>query len=628
MIGKVLANRYEIIAWVGEGGMAVVYRAKDTLLGRMVAVKVLRPQYANDVEFVERFRREAQTAASLSHPNVVNIYDVGREDNTHYIVMEYVEGRNLKDIIRQEGPLPWRTAVFIAIEICRALQAAHRLNLTHRDIKPHNILITKQDGSVKVTDFGIARANATASLTQTGTVVGSVHYFSPEQARGDIVGSAADIYSLGVVLFEMVTGRVPFTGESPVAIALKHLQEQPPPLHTINPAIPMEVERIITKAMGKTVAERYATVGGMLRDLRAIVNEPTGTDEDTDNDITQPIAPVKLDATTVQPAVSRQTGQPQASQRKKPIRWPAIVIILAFMAGLFLASTRFPQFFYGEEVSVPSVIGREYSEAEQIIKQAGLNVERRDIYHSTVEVNYVIDQHPAAHERIRKNRPVVLSVSRGAELVTVPDVIGLPLQQAQISIETSGLKVGLLKEEVSPGDAGLILRQTPSGGDRLARDGQVDLVISIKSGTALLVTVPDLIGYQLDEARTRLAEHGLKIGRTIEEINDTVQPNTIIDHNPTAGADVPAGTSVDVAYAIQPNVRTVQVVVRVPNDDSHIVKVTVVDELGERRVYGPEKRSAGTVFTVPVSVRPIEIPGIQRKYRIYIDDQLVEEDKL
>ena len=220
--------------------MAVVYRARDTLLGRMVALKVLRSQYASDLEFVERFRREAQTAASLSHPNVVNIYDVGQQDDTYFIVMEYVEGRNLKEIIRQEGPLPNRTAVVFAREICRALEAAHRLNPTHRDVKPHNILITS-DGRVKVTDFGIARAAATSSLTQTGTVIGSVHYFSPEQARGESVGTASDIYSLGVVCYEMVTGTVPFSGDSPVAVALMHIQEQPKPPRQLNPQVSLSL---------------------------------------------------------------------------------------------------------------------------------------------------------------------------------------------------------------------------------------------------------------------------------------------------------------------------------------------------------------------------------------------------
>ena len=266
MIDTVLANRYRIQAKIGEGGMAVVYRALDVVLRRIVAIKVLRAQYAGDPEFVDRFRREAQAAASLSHPNVVNIFDVGQDADVHYIVLEYVQGRNLKEIVREQGQLPPRRAAQIARSVARALEAAHARGLVHRDIKPHNILITVE-GRVKVADFGLARAASAATLTATGMVIGSVHYFSPEQARGDAVGPASDIYSLGVVLYEMLTGAVPFRGDSPIAVALKHLQEEPVPPRQRKDPVPEWLEGVVLRALAKKPADRFAAAAGIAEAL-------------------------------------------------------------------------------------------------------------------------------------------------------------------------------------------------------------------------------------------------------------------------------------------------------------------------------------------------------------------------
>src|SRR5690606_30225477 len=264
---------------LGEGGMAEVYLATDLLLNRAVAVKILHARFAGDREFVERFRREARAAASLSHPNVVNIYDVGEDQDTHYIVLEYVKGRNLKDILRRYGPLPIRQATFVARAVAAALAAAHRQNLIHRDVKPHNILIT-DEGRVKVTDFGIARAASAATLTHTGTLLGSVHYFSPEQARGQPAGPQSDVYSLGVVLYEMLTGRVPFTSDTPVGVALKHLQEEPVPPSRYRRRLPERLEAIVLRAMAKDPSQRYPSPADMLADLRAFSREYQPAEEE------------------------------------------------------------------------------------------------------------------------------------------------------------------------------------------------------------------------------------------------------------------------------------------------------------------------------------------------------------
>lgn len=268
VIGQLLGNRYRILELIGEGGMALVYKAECVLLQRTVAVKILRPQYSSDKEFVTRFRREAQAAASLSHPNVVNIYDVGQDGGVHYIVMELIEGDNLKSLIRKEAPLPVNRALHIALQICEALRHAHDHNIIHRDIKPHNILLTA-DGRVKVTDFGIARAISAGGFTQTGVVMGSVQYFSPEQAKGQPVGPQSDLYALGCVLYEMLTGEVPFTGESPIAIALKHIQEKPVSVKKLRPGLPPGAVRVIEKALAKDPEERYPSAWSMIIDLRA-----------------------------------------------------------------------------------------------------------------------------------------------------------------------------------------------------------------------------------------------------------------------------------------------------------------------------------------------------------------------
>jgi len=615
LIGKILAGRYEILARVGDGGMAVVYRARDILLGRTVAVKVLRPQFADDAEFIERFQREAQTAASLSHPNVVNIYDVGREDDTHYIVMEFVEGRNLKEIIKEEGALPWKTAAFIAAEICRALDVAHKHHLTHRDVKPHNILITRQDGSVKVTDFGIARAAATTSLTQTGTVIGSVHYISPEQARGGVVGTAADIYSLGVVLYEMVTGKVPFAGENPVSIALKHLHDKPEPPHKVNPAVPLELSQIIMKAMDKWEANRYPSAAAMGRELRLLINE--AADDNNSDEATQPLAPIMGEETQL----VRRRPAAKSKKRRRGQVWVWLLIACSFIAGLVWAGKGLPELLLGEEVSVPSVVGTTMSEAESILKESGLRMEWRESYHPTVPVNRVIDQDPPAGMRIRKTRPVLVTISRGAELVTVPDVIGLTLREAQISLEAADLKVGEVREEEQEGEPGLVLRQTPAGGSRLAKYGTVDLVIRKSVEISLSVPVPDLRGMNVDMARARLAEIGLQLGQAHEEMRDDVAAGVIIDQSIPADTEVAAGTVIDVIYAKPLNVRSYNVSVRVPEGPERLVKVAVVDEFGERLFYN-RKSPGGSSFTVQVTVRR---DSASPRYRIYFDQELVEE---
>ena len=273
--GRLIGNRYEILERIGNGGMATVYKSRDHVLNRNVAVKVLKEEFTTDAEFVKRFNIEAQSAASLTHPNIVSIYDVGSEDDIHYIVMELVQGKTLKEIIMDEGVLPWKWTVNIAIQIASALEVAHRNNIVHRDIKPHNIIIT-EDGTAKVTDFGIAKAVSNSTITSFGSTIGSVHYFSPEQARGGYTDAKSDLYSLGVVMYEMLTGKVPFDADTPVSIALKHMQEKAIEPKVINPTIPDSINKIIIKAMEKEPNLRYISATEMLNDLKEVIKNPNG----------------------------------------------------------------------------------------------------------------------------------------------------------------------------------------------------------------------------------------------------------------------------------------------------------------------------------------------------------------
>ena len=388
MIGSELIGRYEILARIGGGGMALVYKAYDTVLQRHVAVKVLRDQFVHDEEFIQRFRREARSAASLSHPNVVSIYDVGQDGDIHYIVMEYIEGGTLNDIIKERAPLQPEEATGIAAQICDALSHAHQNGIIHRDIKPHNILINR-NGRIKVTDFGIARAVTSSDITQTGAVLGSVHYFSPEHAKGIPQGEKSDIYSLGAVLYQMLTNRLPFPGESPISVALKHLQEHVEEPRAINPLIPQSLENIILKAMRKDPNERYESASEMLQDLETCMlpermSEPKAAfaeEEDAEKTIVMPAIRhhhVDVEADEQDTQIHRSIADSLAEQPKKRKWWikPAVwlVVILALSLGTWQGVKAVRGMMDVPDVDVPDFVGKPYEEAVQQLEALQLDV--------------------------------------------------------------------------------------------------------------------------------------------------------------------------------------------------------------------------------------------------------------
>jgi len=423
LVGKVIGNRYEILEKIGEGGMATVYKARCNILKRYVAVKVLREEFITDEEFIKRFNTEAQSAASLTHPNIVSIYDVGHEENIYYIVMELVQGKTLKEIITQDGVLPWKWSVNIAIQIASALETAHKNNIVHRDIKPHNIIIT-EDGIAKVTDFGIAKAVSNSTITAFGTTIGSVHYFSPEHARGGYTDAKSDIYSLGVVMYEMLTGRVPFDADTPVSIALKHMQEKAIEPIKLNPSIPLVINKIIMKAMEKDISIRYQNATEVLKDLSMAIKDPEGNfvKSNAENmQYTQRIPVLGEDEKTQTRQDDKKNKKDSKKRSKSSKIWITIlvVIIVALIpfAG-FYGAQMFIEAGQPKDVELPNLVGKTLEQAQSQMLNTTLVLESKEAYDDEIEAGKIISQQPEyeAGKTIKENETVTVVVSRGFKL--------------------------------------------------------------------------------------------------------------------------------------------------------------------------------------------------------------------
>jgi serine/threonine-protein kinase len=548
-------GRYELHRRLGRGGMAEVYLARDQLLDRPVAVKVLFPALATDAGFVERFRREAQAAANLQHPNIVSVFDWGEANGTYFIVMEYVEGHTLADTIRDEGRLHPDRAAEVTADIAAALGFAHRNRVVHRDVKPGNVLITP-DGGVKVADFGIARALSDSSdqnLTKTGSVMGTATYFSPEQARGAQVDPRSDLYSLGVVLYEMTTGHPPFSGDSAVAIAYKHVQENPVPPRHIDPALPETLEAITLKCLAKNPANRYPSAQDLRADLRRyldgsrILAEPVLAPP-IDPGATGVLAPTGYgDQTAV---VSGPVGyQPpyddydeyddyEDEEEPKRSKWflVALVLLLLVLAGLlFLLASNFNDTKEPvEQVTVPLVEGKPVEEAKTILEGEGFEVSQA-FEASDRPPNEVIKQDPAPSEKADLGSTVTLTVSQGPEPVLVPDVTGKTEEEANQALVAAGLLVNRVAVEDDTVEEGRIVSQDPAGGQEVPPNTQITINVSSGAGT---VPVPEVVGMTEGEARTALQGAGLTNVTTQQEASGEVEAGRVISSNPSAGQEV------------------------------------------------------------------------------------------
>jgi serine/threonine-protein kinase len=634
VIGQELGGRYEVIDRVGGGGMAIVYKAHDQLLNRYVAIKVLRQQFVNDEDFIRRFRREAQSAASLSHPNVVSIYDVGQEADTHYIVMEYVEGHNLNEIIKERAPLQVEEAVNIATQICDALDHAHHNGIIHRDIKPHNILIGR-NGRVKVTDFGIARAVTSSDITQTGSVIGSVHYFSPEQAKGASQGEKSDLYSLGIVLYQMLTNRLPFLGESPISVALKHLQEKVVDPRSVNPHIPQSVENIILKALRKNPDERYQSARQMLHDLeRALLperrNEPKITfkprdeyePEGADEQPTRVMPAIRGNVLPVsepepEPDPEEDPWEPVREKRRfrwvKPVFW--LIFTAALLAGMWFGVKFVQDLVTIPDVPVPSVVGLPIEEAQEQLREAGFNstVLKRE-YHDEVPKDAVISQDREPGMTAKEGTVIGLTLSYGPKTEIMGDYVGKPIDDALRALEGLGIEASRIVTEKVENEAapGTVLQQSPEPlSEIIPSRAEISFIVSEGPGT---FEMPSLINEPEVTAKSRLVQLNLK-EKIVREPNYAVPEGHVFQHHPQPGDPVAPGEEVVlyISSGLPADARQADfpIELRPKNEgETSRFEIRVSDARGENQEWGSRETSVPIIVTVPVVVSPSKPAGI------------------
>ena len=547
--GRILGNRYEIIQKIGNGGMATVYKATDLVLKRNVAVKVLRDEFTTDEEFIKRFETEAQSAAKLVHPNIVSIFDVGVDNGIYYIVMELIQGKTLKEIILEErGPLPWKWSVNVAIQIASALEMAHKNNIIHRDIKPHNIIIT-EDGIAKVTDFGIAKAVSNSTITAFGKTIGSVHYFSPEHARGGYTDAKSDLYSLGVVLYEMVTGRVPFDADTPVSVALKHMQEEPVPPIEENPNLPEAVNKIILKALKKDPMLRYQTATELLQDLRTALKNPSGDFvEEVDFD---PTARTQRISTNQYDKINRKRGKKEnkfitfVKEHKVLSSFIGLILLffLAFGGTMLVLGMTNPK-----EVEVPDVVGLTREEAEQKIKEANLMFEvESEEYNTEVEENHVISQEPKHmdnYNKVKEKTTVKVVISKGTEKTKVPNVKGKEKEEAIQLIEDAKLKAEVIEETSKTVKEGYVISQETDPDTEVNAGDTIKIHVSTGTGIKQ-VTMIDVTGKTEADAKKALEDMGLVVNIGYSE--DTSKDNgKVLKQSVEVGKVIDEGTTVTI----------------------------------------------------------------------------------
>ena len=568
LIGTVFDGRYRIIRKLGAGGMADVYLAEDQELGRNVAIKILNDRHAADDSFIERFRREAKNAAGLSHPNIVSIYDRGEAEGTYYIAMEYLEGRSLKELIVSRGPAPIKVSIDYARQILAALAAAHRRGIVHRDIKPHSVLVNPE-GRLKVTDFGIARSGA-SQMTEVGSIIGTAQYLSPEQARGAPVDQTSDLYSVGVVLYEMLTGQVPFTGDTPLEIAMKHLSEVPKPPSELRPEVPHDLDLIVLRALAKDPAERYQSAEEMDADL-ARVADGLPVDPETETAATAVLSGSGLIAAAPTSVITRPTqvaptrpappgstppagyyGYEGPPRRRRPV-WPwvlSVLLLIAAGAAAWFAYTKIQdQLAANKPVAVPFVSGLKEPLAVKQIRDVGLLPEIHRETSTTVEKGVVIRQSPDAGTRVQKDQRVDIWVSKGVPTVQVPSVIGKSRDDAISTLINAGLKPSAF-DVPSNKAPGTVTGQEPQPGKVVNKGSKVR--INVSSGPAE-VDVPSVIGLSFADASSALQNEGFAVAR--KDVESEEPKDTVVDQSPSVRAQ--KGSTITLSVSKGPKTSTV-----------------------------------------------------------------------
>lgn len=641
MIGHQLGGRYEVIERVGGGGMALVYKAQDLLLNRNVAIKVLRQQFVHDEEFIRRFRREAQSAASLSHPNVVSIYDVGQEDDVHYIVMEYVEGKNLNEIIKERAPLQVDESVRIASQIADALDHAHHNQIIHRDIKPHNILIGR-NGRVKVTDFGIARAVTSTTITQTGSVVGSVHYFSPEHAKGIVTGEKSDLYSLGIVLYQMLTGQLPFLGESPISVALKHLQEEFDEPRKFNPLIPQSVENVILKSMRKNPQERYQSAKEMQTDLETCLmperRNETKIDFPDEDDIDQTrvmpaIKPEPRGVTSTGAVPVMESDEETGKGKAKSKSWKKPALLISLTVLILIAMVGVVWYVKGmlvvPEVTVPNVITQTEEKAREMLEEKGLVVSDEVIrlYQEGVEPGIVYEQSRKEGDVVKEGSEVQISVGAEKELVKMIDVKQDPYDEAVKKLTALGIKEDQIqrKDDFSNDVAsGSVISQTPGVNEEFD-PVTVQIELTVSKGTET-VKMPDLKNHTRSEAEEKLKSAGLVLAQVQEEQSYTVEKGKVTQQWPVeAGADVSPGDKITIfiSTGYPPEALQYPFDINVsPKEEgkNSKIRITYEDARGKNQEWGTRTVNSTQILTIPLVLAPNENGAVS----VYRDGQFLD----
>ena len=599
---KIVGSRYQIIENVGNGGMATVYKAKDLVLNRCVAVKILRDEFTTDDEFVKRFNIEAQAAASITDPNIVSVYDVGKEENLYYIVMELVKGKTLKDIIVEDGALGWKWSVKVAMQIASALETAHRNNIIHRDIKPHNIIIT-EEGVAKVTDFGIAKAVSNSTITAFGTTMGSVHYFSPEHARGGFTDAKSDIYSLGVVLYEMITGKVPFDSDTPVSVALKHMQEEPIAPIVLKPNLPQSVNDIIIKAMQKDPEERYVNATEMIRDLEKSLKNPSGefVFEGENRDFrTQRIS---LDYTKKASNEDKKDNKKEgkfAKISKFFEKHPALKVFAIILSCILVfAITMIGTYFIlslgkAKEVQIPDLTKLTFEEAQVKGNELKIKVEiQEEKYDPEIPLGQIISQEPPYQENynVKEGSTVKVVVSKGQEIVKMPKVLGLKRDEAINTLRDAKLESEIKEEYSDDIEKDYVIKQTTDDGKEIDEGSEIPagtkIIIHVSMGIEQ-VEVPDLSGKTETEAKTAITNAKLKWKKT-DKSKDSNKPNgVVVSQSISAGSMVDKDTEIEITVNEFDEIKDGTIVVNVKSVGGFTQQTD--EETGENiSVYVPVK---------------------------------------
>ncbi|MDR0137319.1 Stk1 family PASTA domain-containing Ser/Thr kinase [Metabacillus idriensis] len=651
LIGKRLSGRYKILRVIGGGGMANVYLARDMILDRDVAMKVLRFDFSNDDEFIKRFRREAQSATSLAHPNIVSIFDVGEEDGIYYIVMEYVEGNTLKQYIQQYAPLHPREALNIMEQIVSAIAHAHENHIVHRDIKPHNILIDPH-GNVKVTDFGIAMALSSTTITQTNSVLGSVHYLSPEQARGGMANKKSDIYSLGIVLFELLTGRLPFDGESAISIALKHLQSETPSAKRWNATIPQSVENIILKAMAKDTFHRYESAEEMEEDISTAL-KPERLNEEKfvipeDNEATKAI-PIITDSNMYEKTDDTMVRAPEnigTDESKKPVKEAnkkgkkekkkknkAGMIILTIFLLLLVASvaavTVVPSLLMPKDVEVPDLSGMQYEEAvKQLLDEKFVVDDPIFVEDEEIQEGYVVKTKPEAGKTVKEGDTIIIYESSGKAKVELDDYVNRDINRVRDLLERKGFTKISVVEEFNEAADGTILEQDPEPGVEVI-PGEDELVLTVSKGPEEF-ELQDLTGYSEEALKAYIEENDLELVRK-DVFSDTVNKGEVISQSPAPSEKVLPGDTLEVTVSLGAEEKPNQKVVKTieipypPELAGQPAEVSINIDDAEHSISDEYE----TFTTTENTTREIEFsiaPGDKAFYQVIIDKRVVKSE--